>query len=146
LRKTIESLPANGWRELALDRIKVLDCTNSDPALALCDPPYPPPEPPHEAADWRKRVDAAIVDDVAYGAALAKTLKDLLCPGGADAIYVVRGTGFQARLRHAGAAAKGLIDDLMTKDNRDCPVAALLADADRANLLRVKQDIGKAGK
>ena len=86
------------------------------------------------------------MDKKVYAEALAKTLKGLVCSGGDDAIYVVRGYGFQSRLKAAGAAASGLMDDLMNKDSKACPVAASLTDADRATLLQVKRDTEKADK
>jgi hypothetical protein len=71
-------------------------------------------------------------------------LKDLVCLGGDNAIYVLRGGPFHDRLRDAGAAASGLIDDLTNKDSKDCPVAAVLTDVDRAKLLQLKQSIEAA--
>ena len=73
------------------------------------------------------------MDDEAYAKALAKTLKELVCAGDDEAIYVLRGAGFQSRLEAAGPAASDLIDDLMNKDSKDCPVSALLTDADKAD-------------
>jgi hypothetical protein len=94
----------------------------------------------------RKALEAASVDDKAYTEALAKTLKELVCSGSDEAIHVVRGEGFQARLSAAGAAASDLIDDLTNKDSKDCPVSASLTDEDRARL-RIKLDaIKKAGQ
>ena len=46
----------------------------------------------------------------------------------------------------AGGRAIDLIGELMNKDSKDCPVAAVLTDADRANLLRVKQAAIDAAK
>jgi len=146
-RKTMESIPAGDLRDQALDRIRRLDCSNPDKTLASCDPSA---EPPPEAAAWRKSLEAANVGDDKYRSALAKTLKDLVCSGGDDAIYVGRGISrsppLQSRFDAAGAAASGLIDDLMDKNSKDCPVAAALTDADRATLLSVKQPIEAAPK
>ena len=144
LLSDIESLPPGELRKNALERIKVLDCTNSDPALASCDRNIPPPT---QAAAWRKTLEAASVDDKTYTTALAKVLRGLVCSGKDDAIYVVRGLGFQTRLGGCRRRrAKGLIDDLMNKDGKDCPVSPALTDADRAKLLQIKQGIEKAGK
>jgi uncharacterized protein YjbI with pentapeptide repeats len=140
LRKTLESLPAGELRDQALERIKVLDCPNPDPALASCDPPgasVPPLEPPPEAAALRKSLEeeAAHTNETKdYPGALAKSLRDLVCPGDDNAIHVVRGEGFRSRLLEAGDAAFGLIRELTNKDSEDCPVAASLTDADRAAL------------
>ena len=150
LRTTIESLPPGNLRDQALERIETLGCASSDNTLASCEVSA---ATPREAAAWREALEkAARVDDKAYAEALAKVLKQLVCSGGDEAIdideaiHVLRGGGFQERLEAAGAAASGLIDDLMTKDSKDCPVAAALTDGDRANLLRVKQFIEPAKK
>jgi hypothetical protein len=82
------------------------------------------------------------VDDEAYTKALAKTLKDLVCSGDGDAIFVVRGGGFQERLRSAGLAAIDLINDLTNKGSKDCPISAALTDADRAKLLLLRPQGG----
>jgi len=139
LRTTIESLPPGELRDEALKRIESLDCRTPDKTLASCDPSAPPPP---EAVTWRKALEAARVDEEAYAEALAKALKELVCSGD-DAIYVVRGAGFQERLKAAGAAASSLIDDLTNKDSKDCPVSASLTDADKAKLLRIKQNATK---
>jgi hypothetical protein len=143
LQTTIEALPPGGLREMALESIQSLDCTKSDTALASCDSSAPPPP---EAMAWRKTLEAASVDDVAYADALAKVLKDLVCSEGDTAIHVVRGFGFQKRLAAAGPAASGLIDDLINQESKDCPVSAALVATDRAGLLQIKQTTEKVGK
>jgi hypothetical protein len=104
-------------------------------------------------AAWRKTLVAAAINDSEYVIALSKVLRDLACSSAEDSIYVVRGSGdragslfsgFQNRLKDAGATAFDLINDLMNKDSRDCPVAAALTDADRANLQQTKRDIERA--
>ena len=153
LRKTIESLPAGDLRDQALKRIQDLDCLNPDRTLASCDPPWawvPPLALAQDDAAWRKTLVAEAINDSEYVIVLSKVLRDLACSGAEDAIYVVRGSGdfvlsgFQDRLKAAGATAFDLINDLMNKDSRDCPVAAALTDADRANLQRTKWDIERA--
>ncbi len=137
LLRTIIGTPSPGsLREQALGRIQVLSCSNSDKALASCDPAAAPPP---DAAAWREALEAASVDEKAYDAAVATVLKRLVCSGGGDAIHILRGPGFSLRLAAAVTAASGLIDDLMNKDSKDCPVAAALTDGDRANLLDIKQ-------
>jgi hypothetical protein len=92
-------------------------------------------------------LEAARVDDEAYADALAKTLKSLACSGDSDAIYVVSGMLKRpydgdsriGRIEAAGAAATGLIDDLMNKGREDCSVSATLTDFDRTELLQIKQ-------
>ena len=153
LRRGIESVPAGDLRDQALKRIQDLDCLNPDRTLDSCDPPWawiPPLKLALHAAAWRKALEAARINDTEYVIALAKVLRDLVCSGDDDAIYVVRGAGvlpaFQNRLEAAGPAAINLISDLMDKGSKDCPVAAALSDADRAKLLQIKQKIEKTGK
>ena len=143
LREQMESLPANELRDQAVERISRLDCANPNPTLASCEPNAPAPP---EAIAWRKTLEAASVEKKVYAEALAKTLRGLVCSGGDDAIHVVRGEGFQGRLKAAGAAASDLMDDLMNKDSKGCPVSASLTDADRARLLQVKRDAENADK
>jgi uncharacterized protein YjbI with pentapeptide repeats len=144
LRKTIEALPPGDPREQALTHIWRLDCASDDKTLALCNSD-PSLSPPHEAVDWRNDVERASVDETAYAAALAAQLKALVCSGGKSAIYVVRGLSREiigpSRLQAAGSAAIDLVDDLTNKDSNDCPVSAALTDADRGNLLQIKQKI-----
>jgi hypothetical protein len=52
--------------------------------------------------------------------------------------------GAESRLQSPGPAAIRLIDDLTDKAGKDCPVAAELTDAERAELLQIKQGIEKA--
>jgi uncharacterized protein YjbI with pentapeptide repeats len=158
LRKTIESFPAGDLRDQALKRIQTLDCLNPDRTLESCDPPWawvPPLKLAPDAAERREALKAATVNESDYQGSLARILNGLVCGRSEiyaddDAIYIVRGTGdfapFQDRLKAAGAAAIGLIDDLMNKDSKDCPVAAALTDADRAKLVEVKQAIEAAPK
>ena len=148
LRKTMESLPPGSIRHNALDRIRSLDCAN--PTLASCDPVLPPPvgaaarrKSLEDAYAWRKSLEGAGVDDAAYAKALAAELKALVCSGGKDAIYVLRGLGFRDRLAGTGPEAPALADFIMSKESRDCPVSALLTDADKAELIRIKQDASK---
>ena len=141
----MESLPAGDLRDKALDRIRSLDCANPDPTLASCDPSIPPPP---EAAAWRKALEDARVDDAAYAKALAAELKTLVCSAGDDATYILRGLlrgarYHESRLEAAGVEAPALVDFIMSKD---CPVSAALTDADKAELLRIRQDaLKKAG-
>jgi hypothetical protein len=46
----------------------------------------------------------------------------------------------RSRLRDAGAAASGLVDDLLNKDRKVYPLAAALTDVDLTKLLRIKQE------
>jgi uncharacterized protein YjbI with pentapeptide repeats len=137
-KKLMESLsPSAGDR--ALERVRTLDCANTDTTLTSCDPSLPLPP---EAAAWRKSlVDACAADDAAYAKALAAELKTLVCSSGDDAPYVLRGLlrrSFEvSRLAAAGPEAPALVDFIMSKD---CSVSGSLTNTDKANLLRLKQD------
>jgi hypothetical protein len=98
-----------------------------------------PLTPPPEAAKWRKALRAATVDAKAYAKALSEFLRSI-CGDGDETIArsVVRGAGFQSRLKASGRAALDLIDDLTNRNNKDCPVSASLTDDDRSNLLQIK--------
>ncbi len=146
LRKTIEALPPGRPREQALANIRRLDCASPDKTLGSCNPD-PSLSPPQEAVDWRNALEsAARINETDYATALAATLKTLVCSKDENAIYVVRGGGFQSRLGAAGDEGAKLIVFITNKDNKDCPVSALLTDADRAKLLQIKQQIEKAPK
>ena len=123
-----------------LDRIRSLNCASPDPTLASCDPPFswiPPLVPPHEATDWRKSLeDAHDRDYAAYATTLAAELRSIVCSLGDNATYVLRGL-MRERLGATGPEAPALVDFILSKD---CPVSASLTDADKANLLRIKQD------
>jgi uncharacterized protein YjbI with pentapeptide repeats len=143
LLTTMEALTPGNARDDALQHITTLDCTSPNPIFAPCDPNIAPPA---EAAAWEKAVEAARVNDEVYTKALAGVLKGLVCSGADDARYVARGGGFKAQLFVARAAAIDLINDLINRDSKNCPVAAALTDDDRAKLLGIKDDIEKTGK
>ena len=134
LRKSLQSLPSGSLQDKALERVQILA-----PAAPL----------PPEATGWRDAVAKATVAAVDYPGALVKSLKALFCSGDENAIFLVRpGAGLKVedlaiigRLRQAGAGAPGLIAELLSKDSSSCPLAASLTDADRATLLRIKQEI-----
>ena len=121
----MHSLPPGQLREDALGRIQSLD---------------PAAKPPPRAAAWQRALEAARVDDKAYAKAFAETLRNRVCLFAYDAIYTL-GSVFRRGFgdAYAYAAAFDLIDDLMNKDGKACPVAATLTDADRAKLLEFKQ-------
>jgi uncharacterized protein YjbI with pentapeptide repeats len=149
LQAMIESVPPlEKLRDAALEHIRSLDCSNYDKTrLASCDPRSPLPP---EATAWQVALKRASVDDDDYTAALTSVLRGLVCSGGDDAPQVLRGLSrtvfarYQSRLEDAGPMAIDLIKDLTKKDNKDCPVAASLTDADRAKLQQIKQDIEEA--
>ena len=90
LRKMVEALPPGRLHDQALDRIRSLDCANPDPTLSSCDP-NSSVSPPAEAAKWQKALQDARADDSDYPKALAAELKALVCSGGGNAAYVLRG-------------------------------------------------------
>jgi uncharacterized protein YjbI with pentapeptide repeats len=137
LRKMMESLPAGALRDQALQNIASLDCANPDRTLASCEPDPSLSKPP-QAAAWTWK-DAG-VDDAAYAMALAASLKKLVCSGGDTAGYVSRGLETNGRIAATDTEAPALVDFIMSED---CPVSASLTDADKANLLRIKQTAPK---
>ncbi len=132
-------------RNALLYRISSLDCANTDKLLGSCDPSIPPPD---EADRWRKSLEDARVDDAAYARALATELKSLVCSGGDDAVYVLRGLLANDRLEAAVSEVPRLVDDIIGADkSTDCPVSASLTEADKASLLQIKRDaIKEAGQ
>ena len=146
LRKVMESLPPNALRDPALNRIRILDCANTDTTLASCDrsPPLPP-----EADAWRKAVIHARAEYTGYAQALALVLKVLVCSA-PYAVDVLRGLlfasrhGSLSRFEATGPNAPKMVDFIMSKD---CPVSASLTEADKARLLQIKRDaIKEAGR
>ena len=133
LKSEITSLPEGPLRNAALWRIERLDCANR--ALAPCDLAA------IAEGSWRRRVEAARVPDATFEAALAEDLTNLVCPGNPNALFVLRGTGFGDRLRDAAAGPEGrmLIDYLLGKNPKACPISAQLAEPDKALLRDVKR-------
>ena len=154
VRQAVELAPPGALRDQALDRIRGLDCSEPDPTLAPCDRSLP--QPPIATA-WQAALKKISVDKVAYAKALAAELKTLVCSGGDQTNYVLRGLIANERLRavHSQAPAlvyfimsednKGPLDFITGKDSQKCPVSASLTDSDKAKLLRIKQDAIKPG-
>jgi uncharacterized protein YjbI with pentapeptide repeats len=141
LSTSLQSLPSGRLRAEALKRIKILDCPSLDKTLQSCNPD-PAATLPKEAADWKKALMAHVAKVEAYRAALAESLQALFCSGDENEAFVVRTVSKSGQqLQRAGPAASGLIEKLLSKNSNDCPVAASLTDADRATLLRIKQEI-----
>lgn len=156
LQQTIGSLAPGSLRDRALDRIRRLDCSNPDRALAPCDPALVTPS---EALAWRKLLEGARAVGPAYAKALATEVKEIVCsdydavvalpilrallpPGPASAgrfsVSILAG-----RLNETGSEAPALVDSILSKD---CLVSSTLTDPDRAKLLLIKQAATKAGK
>jgi uncharacterized protein YjbI with pentapeptide repeats len=105
-------------------------------------PSFPPPP---EADAWRKALEDARADDAAYAKALAEAFQALVCSGGDDAAYVLRGLSRAflslrapfSRLGAAGPETPTLVDFIMSKE---CPLSPSLTADDKAKLLRIKED------
>jgi uncharacterized protein YjbI with pentapeptide repeats len=153
LRESMQLIPAGPMRDLALDRIRRLDCANPDSTLASCSPQV-------EDTSQQKSLEDARVDDSTYAKYLAAVLKDLVCNGvdnggfyfkgrmppmiGDGAIYVLRGLMYAFpppnRIEATGLEAAALIDSIGSKD---CLAFTTLSDADRAVLLQIQRSVGK---
>lgn len=157
LQKTVEPLESTSLPTApvsALDRVRGLDCANSDNMLASCDPYLPPPP---EATSWRNSLEGARVEDPASRKALTSELKSLICESGDGALDILRGLlgGLRStvddlvmqrsitsdRLSHsrlfsAGSEAPELIDFIMSPA---CPISTSLSNVDRGELVGVKQ-------
>ena len=126
-------------REAALRRIEILDCGNPDKTLASRDPAATPPP---EVLDWQKNLSAASVEGAVYEKALATELRDLICEDDANALdnlrAIMRGIIRSGRLANTGRETPTLVQFIQSKD---CPVSATLTENDKAELLRIKQDV-----
>jgi uncharacterized protein YjbI with pentapeptide repeats len=145
LLKEIESLAPGYRRDDALRFIQRFDCANPDKTLASCDKTA---QILPQADTWRKQLEGSRVTEPTYEKALAAVLKDLVCSGGADAIYVLRGIlrdrfsstrhiHIYSRLVETGPSAPALINFILSKD---CLISGSLTDDDRARLLKVRKD------
>jgi hypothetical protein len=73
--------------------------------------------------------------------AFAKVLKDVICSGDDQSVYILRGLLGGANTDRIGARLPSSRAALIGFMSKDCPVAAALTDDDRANLLQIKQAI-----
>jgi uncharacterized protein YjbI with pentapeptide repeats len=135
VRSSLNSVEVASLRNNALDRLRQLDCENPDPAPASCDRSATPTA---ETLAWQAAVEGARVDQASYYKALAITLERLVCSGAKDSIDVLRGLllGPSPRLDFTGPEAPTLFDHIMKKE---CLVSDFLTDADRSELLDLKQ-------
>ena len=139
IRTAIAAFPRSELRDMALERLRRLDCANPpscDGAQTL----------PPMAAKSQKPLESVLADDATYAKAAAMELKGLVCAKNSESTpYVLAGL---LRPRHsarnpddlflhanrldaAGAEAPALVDLIMSKD---CPVSAKLTDTDRQML------------
>jgi uncharacterized protein YjbI with pentapeptide repeats len=135
VRSSLNSVQVTSLRNDALVRLRRLDCENPDPALASCDRSGTPIA---ETLAWQAAVEGARVDQANYYKALAITLEKLVCSGAKDSINVLRGLLRRPspRLDFTGPEAPALFNHIMTKE---CLVSGFLTDADRTELLDLKQ-------
>jgi hypothetical protein len=135
LRRSIErAVPEGPNRDLALERAVILDCARQrlgDDALASCDPAAAPPD---TVKVWKKMIEAAKVDQGAYGKALAAIFGDLVCSDEPDRIYVLRGLLSSNRFVETGTEMPALAKRITS---RECPVSMALTDADKAAIANV---------
>ena len=132
LRRQIAEIVPEGYRRNeALERIRSLDCGTG--GLSSCDATAPEPA---SVAAARRMIERASVGDATYKKALAGVLGDLVCGGDApaDAVHILRGLLKNGRIADAGVEALALVERILSKD---CPVSAVLADDDKAQLRAV---------
>ena len=67
-------------------------------------------------------------------------MKTLVCSGGDNRAHVLGGLLTNGRLAAAGPESPAVVDFIASKE---CPVSASLTDADKAKLLRIKQEASK---
>ncbi|WP_424361220.1 pentapeptide repeat-containing protein [Methylocystis parvus] len=137
LKRVMESIPAGGAREAALQRIARLDCRNPDKDLASCDPSSKPPQRVEQLRTMLSQ------PDVAEPQSLATSLRELVCSGDGEAIFILRGMATKEKgsvsfplLFDAQTKAPVLIDEIMSPA---CPLSRVLSDEDRTTLLAIKQ-------
>jgi uncharacterized protein YjbI with pentapeptide repeats len=135
LKEFEQNVPDGYLKERALERIKILDCSEkaSGSALASCDPQA---KEPQSAAGAHKTIESVAVDQVD----LAKELEGLVCKGDPDAIFILRGLLQNGRIKDAGIEAVKLIEHIQ-KD--DCPVSPALTVDDKEKLQTVATNMSK---
>lgn len=128
--KIMKEVPEGERREDALKRIAKLN------------PDIFGPE-----ASEQEALEKGRVDETEYKKSLAAQLKGLVCSGDIDAPYVVRGLSLiqsifgNSRIDDTGAQAPGLVEAIL-KPN--CPVSAVLTDADKAALKKIAKEASGA--
>jgi uncharacterized protein YjbI with pentapeptide repeats len=131
LRSEIERIVPEGERRTeALKRIEILDCARKD--LAPCDPRSK--APPRLALE----LEIFNASREEREKAFAETLRHIVCKGGEDDIYILRGVTGNRSFPAAGREAPALIDDII--QGKNCPVSAALTEADKARLLEIKKN------
>jgi uncharacterized protein YjbI with pentapeptide repeats len=135
LNEIKQNVPDGYLKEMTLERIKILDCSEktSGRALASCDPQAKQPE---SVAGAHKTIERVAVDQVE----LAKELDGLVCKGDPDAIFILRGLLQNGRIEDAGIEAAKLIEHIQ---RNDCPVSTALTVYDKDKLRTVVTNAAK---
>ena len=120
----MKDVPEGEEREIALKRIGKLN------------PDFFGPE-----ASAREILEKGRVNETKYRSALADQLESLACSGDKDALYIVRGLIENKRIKDTGAQAPGLVEAILKPD---CPVSAVLTDADKAALTKIAKEASGA--
>jgi uncharacterized protein YjbI with pentapeptide repeats len=134
LRKSIErDVPQGKLRNLALDRVAILDCERRDnDTLASCDPSDALPD---AVKQWKKTIEAASIDPNAYAKALTAILGDLVCSDKGDRIYVLRGLLHTDHgLDDIGPERPALMKRITSTE---CPLSTALTDADKETIASI---------
>jgi uncharacterized protein YjbI with pentapeptide repeats len=108
-------------------------------------------------ASEQETLEKGRVDETAYKKSLADQLKGLACSGDKDALYIVRGLIENKRIKDTGAQAPGLIEAILKperhgrassrphrSDPQECPVSAVLTEADKAALKKLAKVVSGA--
>ena len=138
LRQIVQTaLPEGDRRVEALNRIGALDCDRNGAA----------PCGKSNRSRSLARLEGMNAKQDAYEKALSDNLRSIICSGEDDAIFVLRGISadgllISSRLSSAGREATVLIDEIIRGENSEnCPVFADVTDADKAKLLRIRNEV-----
>ncbi len=89
--------------------------------------------------DWYDRLVEKKLTEDDFQKALEAQLRDLVCSGVEGASNIVEGAGFFRNLDRAKAVS--LIEDLRDKLGKNCLIASLLSDAERARLANLEAQV-----
>jgi uncharacterized protein YjbI with pentapeptide repeats len=138
LRRNIEQVvPEGEMRTAALDRLAILDCGRKGETLTSCDSAA---DPPAAVGEWKKMIDAASVDDAAYGKALATIRTDLVCSNEPE---VLRGMIRSNQFYLAGSEMPALAKYIM---GSECLVSTMLTNADKLAIAKASAEVTAAVK
>jgi uncharacterized protein YjbI with pentapeptide repeats len=144
LQDKSKALPKEG-RDRALSNIAILDCAQTGPTIASCDPAA---DVPMAVSQWQNEIKNATLNRASYTEALASVYLDLVCSGDGNSLAIVRSLAKLGVPEVAGGATKAmgfleagadtarLVDSITSNQ---CYVAAQLTDTDKVLLLTVKR-------